>query len=156
MITVRKPIATDGRGYATTREQPMADFKARWVSAWCVETTITRLDWSPGRCSLQDVTSADDSHRFRVNAMSTKTCRMPRDGAIIFGDLIGKLDVLYVHCEKCTRAGRYRLDHLIEERGRNAKLIDWLDEITADCPKKLAHNKNDPCGARCPDLPRVL
>jgi len=22
--------------------------------------------------------------------------------------------------------------HLIEERGRNAKLIDWLDEITAD------------------------
>jgi hypothetical protein len=81
---------------------------------------------------------------------------MPRDGAIIFGDLIGKLDVLYVHCEKCTRAGRYRLDRLIEERGRNAKLIDWLDEITADCPKKIAHNMNDPCGARCPDLPRVL
>ena len=80
---------------------------------------------------------------------------MPRDGAIIFGDLIGKLDVLYVHCEKCTRAGRYRLDRLIEERGRNAKLIDWLGEIT-DCPKKIAHNMNDPCRARCPDLPRVL
>jgi hypothetical protein len=46
---------------------------------------------------------------------------------------------------------------LVEERGRNAKLIDWLDEITADCPKKLArHNMNDPCGARFPDLPRVL
>jgi hypothetical protein len=29
-------------------------------------------------------------------------------------------------------------------------------EITADCPKKQAHNMNDPCGARCPDLPRVL
>jgi len=65
---------------------------------------------------------------------------MPRDGAIIFGDLIGKLDVLYVHCEKCTRAGRYRLDRLIEERGRTAKLIDWLDELTAECPKKIAHN----------------
>ena len=65
---------------------------------------------------------------------------MPRDGAIIFGDLIGKLDVLYVHCEKCTRAGRYRLDRLIEERGRNAKLIDWLDELTAERPKKIAHN----------------
>ena len=81
---------------------------------------------------------------------------MPRDGAIIFGDLIGKLDVLYVHCEKCTRAGCYPLQRLIDDRGRNAKLIDWLDEITADCPKKIAHNMNDPCGARCPDLPRVL
>jgi hypothetical protein len=29
-------------------------------------------------------------------------------------------------------------------------------EITADCPKKIAHNMNDPCGARCPDLPKVL
>jgi hypothetical protein len=34
---------------------------------------------------------------------------MPRDGAIIFADLIGKLDVLCVQ-------------HLIEERGRNGKL----------------------------------
>jgi hypothetical protein len=33
---------------------------------------------------------------------------------------------------------------LVEERGRNAKLIDWLDDITADCPKKQAHNMNDP------------
>ena len=52
--------------------------------------------------------------------------------------------------------GRYRLDRLIKERGRNAKLIDWLGEITADCPKKIAHNMNDPCGARCRDLARVL
>jgi hypothetical protein len=28
---------------------------------------------------------------------------MPRDGAIIFSDLIGKLDVLRVTCEKCGR-----------------------------------------------------
>jgi hypothetical protein len=45
---------------------------------------------------------------------------------------------------------------LIDDRGLDGKLIDWLDEITADCPKKLAHNMNEPCGARCPDLPRVL
>jgi hypothetical protein len=38
---------------------------------------------------------------------------------------------------------------------RDAKLIDWFDEITADCPKKRAHNMNDQCGARCPDLPSV-
>jgi hypothetical protein len=81
---------------------------------------------------------------------------MPRDGAIIFADLIGKLDVLYVHCPKCNRAGRYPVKRLIDDRGLDGKLIDWLDEITADCPKKLAHNMNEPCGARCPDLPRVL
>ena len=34
---------------------------------------------------------------------------MPRDGATIFGDLIGKLDVLRVACNKCGRAGRWRL-----------------------------------------------
>jgi len=77
--------------------------------------------------------------------------KMPRDGAIIFSDLIG-----YVHCPKCSRAGRYRVQHLIKERGGDAKLIDWLDEITADCPKKQAHDMNDPCGARFPDLPKVL
>ena len=81
---------------------------------------------------------------------------MPRDGATIFGDLIGKLDVLHVHCPKCSRAGRYRLQRLIYERGRDAKVIDWLGELTADCPKKLAHNWSDQCAARCPDLPRVL
>ena len=30
---------------------------------------------------------------------------MPRDGAIIFSDLIGKLDVLRVVCYKCGRDG---------------------------------------------------
>ena len=81
---------------------------------------------------------------------------MPRDDAIIFGDLIGRLDVLHVDCPKCSRAGRYRVQQLVGARGRNGKLIDWFGEITADCPKKQAHNMNDPCGARFPDLPRVL
>jgi hypothetical protein len=81
---------------------------------------------------------------------------VPRDGAIIFADLIGRLDVVYVHCDKCGRAGRYRLQHLIDDRGRDARVIDWLDEITADCPKKRTHDWNDQCAARCPDLPRVL
>ena len=65
---------------------------------------------------------------------------MPRDGAIIFSDLIGKLDMLRVACAKCGRDGSYRLNGLIEKRGRDAKLIDWLDELTAECPKKIAHN----------------
>ena len=52
--------------------------------------------------------------------------------------------------------GRYILARLIRNRGRDAKLIDWLDELTAECPKKIAHNMNDPCGAKCPQLPGVL
>ena len=48
---------------------------------------------------------------------------MSRDGAIIFSDLIGKLDVLRVACEKCERAGRYRLDRpeLFNVRGKRIK-----------------------------------
>jgi len=49
---------------------------------------------------------------------------MPRDGAIIFGDLIGKLDVLRVACEKCGREGRYAVWRLIHARGRDAKVIE--------------------------------
>jgi hypothetical protein len=80
---------------------------------------------------------------------------MPRDGTIIFADLIGKLDVLNVACKKCGRAGRYPL-RLIGAYGRDAKVIDWLSELTAGCPKKAAHNMSDQCGARCPDLAAVL
>ena len=41
---------------------------------------------------------------------------MPREGAIIFRDLVGKLDVLNIECEKCSRRGRYRLDRLVEHK----------------------------------------
>jgi hypothetical protein len=32
------------------------------------------------------------------------------------------------------------LNRLIERRGRDAKLVDWLHELIADCPKKQARN----------------
>jgi hypothetical protein len=65
---------------------------------------------------------------------------MPREGAIIFGDLVGKLDVLRIECDKCGRRGRYRLDRLIWRYGIDAKLFEWSDEVTADCPRKQAKN----------------
>ena len=64
--------------------------------------------------------------------------------------------MLRVSCDKCGRDGCYGLGRLIEKRGRDAKLIDWVDELTAECPKKIAHNMNDPCGAKCPQLPKVM
>jgi hypothetical protein len=41
---------------------------------------------------------------------------IPRNGAITFGDLIGKLDVLHVACDKCGRKGRYAVASLVRYR----------------------------------------
>jgi hypothetical protein len=69
----------------------------------------------------------------------------PRDGAITFRNIVGKLTVLRITCDKCGRSGQYRVDRLIMRYGIDAKLFDWSDEIM-----------NDQCGARCPDLPKVV
>jgi hypothetical protein len=50
---------------------------------------------------------------------------MPRDGAI-FSDLVGELDALRVTCSQCERDGCYGLSRLINQRGRDANIIDWL------------------------------
>lgn len=81
---------------------------------------------------------------------------MPRNNATIFGDLVGKLDVLRVTCDKRGRAGRYRLDWLIERRGADGTIIDFLADLTVDCPRRQAGKISDLCAAKCPDLPRVL
>jgi hypothetical protein len=64
--------------------------------------------------------------------------------------------VLRIECAKCGRSGKYKLARLIATYGRDGKLFTWTGELTADCPRKLAGNTNDPCGAICPDLPKVL
>ena len=46
---------------------------------------------------------------------------MPRDGAIIFRDVVGKLTVFRIECEKCRRCGQCRLDRLIMRYGIDAK-----------------------------------
>jgi len=81
---------------------------------------------------------------------------MSRDGAITFRDIVDKLAVLRITCDKCGRRGWYHLHRLIERYGIDAKLFDWSDEITADCPRKRARNLNDQYGARCPDLSKVV
>jgi hypothetical protein len=80
---------------------------------------------------------------------------MPRDGSLTPADLVGKLGVLRVECTKCDRSGRYHVDRLVQQLGRNGKLTDWLATITADCPRKVKSNISDWCGARCPDLSKV-
>ena len=81
---------------------------------------------------------------------------MPGDGAIIFGDLIGKLDVLRVECPKCARSGRYRIADLLMRYGRDEKLVAFTDDVTANCVRRQTRSDSDPCGAICPDLERVV
>ena len=73
---------------------------------------------------------------------------MPCDGVILIRDLIGKLDVLRVVCDKCGCDGRFQVQRLTKDRGRDSKIVDWLDQITADCPKKSARNMSDRCDAQ--------
>jgi hypothetical protein len=80
---------------------------------------------------------------------------MPREGAITFRDIAGKVTVLRITCDKCGCSGQYRVDRLIMRYGIDTKLFDWSDEITADCPRKQARNLKDH-GARRPDLPKVV
>ena len=65
---------------------------------------------------------------------------MPRAGAIIFGDLIGRLNVLAVACDKCHRRGHYRLCRLIDQHGHDGRIVDFLDDIAGDCPKRVTVN----------------
>ena len=54
---------------------------------------------------------------------------MPREGAIIFRDLVVKLGMLRIECDKCGRAGNYRLARLIAKYGIDAKLFDCSDRL---------------------------
>jgi hypothetical protein len=81
---------------------------------------------------------------------------MPRDGSIIFSDLIGKLDLLRIECSKCGRAGQYRLADLISRYGRDEKLFAFTADVIANCARRRASSDSDPCSAICADLPKVL
>ena len=77
---------------------------------------------------------------------------MPSNGSLIVSDLFGKLTMLRFACDKCGRAGRYRLDKLAPDKS----LVEFRLELTADCPRRIANRMNDQCGAHCPDIPKVL
>jgi len=79
----------------------------------------------------------------------------PRGRDHLFGDLIGKLDLLRIECSKCGRSG-HRLADLLMRYGRNEKVFAFTEEVTANCARKQGRSDNDPCGAVFPDPPRVL
>jgi hypothetical protein len=79
---------------------------------------------------------------------------MPRDGTFVFGDLEGKPEVLQVACTQCERRGQYPVAKLIDRHGREAKLVDWKDTITADCLQRAKSSVAalDQCGAHFPTI----
>jgi hypothetical protein len=81
---------------------------------------------------------------------------MPRDGAIIFSDLIGKLDLLRIEGTKCGRSGQYRLADLITRYGWDGRVFAFTADVTTNCARKQARSDSDPCDAIFPDLTKVV
>ena len=54
-----------------------------------------------------------------------------------------------IDCERCDRAGSYRLNGLVERFGADAALPDVLEAL-ARCERKADFRR--PCGARFTDL----
>ena len=95
-------------------------------------------------------------HQFgRKLAGLTLRQTMPQNTALSFADLLGKVGMLRVECRKCGRAGSYSVCFLVQQCGRNQTILDWKDQLTADCPRRVKGDYNDQCGARCPDLLKV-
>jgi len=69
-------------------------------------------------------------------------------GSYSLGEAGRKLSVIKLHCPKCHRAGRYRVDRLIEQYGRDIAMPDLRHEL-AECPRR--HDMSDPCGVEYVD-----
>ncbi len=81
---------------------------------------------------------------------------MPRDGAIVLGDLIGKLRILRLDCPKCGHWGQYLVDRLVTQYGPDTKLLEWMESLLANCPRMQSQNPDDPCEALFPDLSKII
>lgn len=71
------------------------------------------------------------------------------NGSLTFADYPG--DVVRIECERCGRAGRYRLDGLVTRFGADIALPDLLLALAA-CERRADFSR--PCGARFMDLVR--
>jgi len=63
---------------------------------------------------------------------------MPREDAIIFSDLIGKVDMLRIESPQCDLPGQYQLADLIMRYGKSEKLFAFTDDAPANCARKQA------------------
>jgi hypothetical protein len=57
---------------------------------------------------------------------------VPRGGAVLLSDLVGRLDRLEVRCQCCNRYGRMRLAKLIEEHGADTGMPDLVVRLAGE------------------------
>jgi hypothetical protein len=75
---------------------------------------------------------------------------MPRDGAIIFGDLIGKLDAVNIACATCGRSGHYPLQRVIKARTRDEAMAKFkADPTVSHTPTTFTNRRISQVNATC-------
>jgi hypothetical protein len=75
-----------------------------------------------------------------------------RDGAVMLGDIAGKITMLEVTCSRCERRGRLRVTKLIKQHGADMGLPELRHIIAGDCPRVVAASIREQCGAYYPQL----
>ena len=61
-------------------------------------------------------------------------------GAVTLRQIRATRDVLECHCDRCGRAGRYRVETLIERYGADTGLPAVASALEEGCPKKGLHS----------------
>ena len=62
----------------------------------------------------------------------------PAGSVVTLRQLVGRLDVVEVPCNRCDRHGRLRLARLIAQHGPDMGVPELLRVLSADCPRRRA------------------
>lgn len=80
-----------------------------------------------------------------------------RRGYVTLGEIAERLPMLWVQCDRCGRAAKYRTDKLVAKYGADASIEPFQNDITRDCPKRQDPNieLGNGCAPLCPDLSKL-
>jgi hypothetical protein len=71
---------------------------------------------------------------------------------VTLGNLVGRLERLEIHCQRCERHGLIRLARLIEVHGAEMALPELGLRLAADCPRATATDLSLRCCVYYPAL----
>jgi hypothetical protein len=57
-------------------------------------------------------------------------------GAILIGDVVGKIRMLEIVCTRCPRRGRMSIARLLAEHGPDYPIYRVWENVNADCPHR--------------------
>jgi hypothetical protein len=69
-------------------------------------------------------------------------------GSYSLGEVAAELNMIRIRCDKCHRAGQYRVDKLLEHYGPDIAMPDLRHEL-AQCPRR--RDMSDPCQVKYVD-----